>query len=97
LALRRGRRIAGATTVLHVVQREATGAPRFGFVVAKSVGNAVTRNQVKRRLRAAAAETLPSLAGGLDVVVRALPGSGAAAWTTLHAEIIEGVSMGMDS
>lgn len=46
---------------------------RVGFVVSKAVGNAVTRNRVKRRLRHLSrplAETTPS---GILVVVRALP------------------------
>lgn len=32
----------------------ADGSPRLGLVVAKSCGSAVTRNRIKRRLRAAA-------------------------------------------
>jgi ribonuclease P protein component len=34
---------------------------RVGFTVTKKVGNAVVRNRVKRRLRAAAAEVFPRL------------------------------------
>ena len=33
--------------------------PRVGFTVTKKVGNAVVRNRVKRRLRAAVAEVIP--------------------------------------
>lgn len=53
--------------------------PRVGFVVSKAVGNAVTRNRVKRRLRELARAELSAAAGaatpppGTDVVVRALP------------------------
>lgn len=40
----------------------AEGAPpRVGFTVSRKVGGAVVRNRAKRRLRAAAAELLPSL------------------------------------
>ena len=48
-----------------------TGAPvtRFGFVVSKRLGNAVTRNKVKRRLREAARHLAPNLLPGYDVVV----------------------------
>ncbi|MDN5742724.1 MAG: ribonuclease P protein component [Micrococcaceae bacterium] len=59
---------------------------RFGFIVSKAVGNAVTRNLVKRRLRAVAAQELPSLASGYDVVVRALPASAQATWAGLSAD-----------
>lgn len=45
----------------------------FGFIVSKAVGNAVTRNLVKRRLREFAALSLKDHPEGLCVVVRALP------------------------
>ena len=44
-----------------------------GFVVSGAVGNAVTRNRVKRRLRHLAAAQLPDTPAGVDLVVRALP------------------------
>lgn len=43
---------------------------RVGFTVTKKVGNAVVRNRVKRRLRAAAEEVFPRLGrAGTDYVV----------------------------
>jgi len=43
---------------------------RVGFTCSKKVGNSVARNRAKRRLRAAAAELLPSLAQpGFDYVL----------------------------
>lgn len=39
----------------------ATG-PRFGFTVTKKMGNAVVRNRIRRRLRAAVADLAPELA-----------------------------------
>ena len=43
---------------------------RVGFTVTKKVGNAVQRNRVKRRLRAAAAEIFPRIGrAGTDYVV----------------------------
>lgn len=58
-----------------------------GFVVSKSVGNAVTRNRVKRRLRALSAPLLTDLAPGSAVVVRALPASANASFDELSAQL----------
>ncbi len=46
---------------------------RFGFVVSKRVGNAVTRNRVKRRLRAIFHNHLPQIRTGFDIVVICRP------------------------
>jgi ribonuclease P protein component len=49
---------------------EAETEVRVGFTVTRKVGNAVVRNRVKRRLRAAAAEIFPrSGRAGTDYVV----------------------------
>ena len=43
---------------------------RVGFTVSRRVGNAVVRNRVRRRLRAAAEEIMPGFAaGGSDFVI----------------------------
>ncbi len=71
------------------------GAVRFGFIVSKSVGNAVIRNRVRRRLKAIASSLLDSLPPGSDLVVRALPASAQASWVTLNTEISDVVNKGM--
>ena len=86
-AVRSGRRVGAAHTMLHVVAREPGQQTRFGFIVTKAVGGAVTRNLVRRRLRAVCRDILPSVPPGVDVVVRALPGSDRASWDTLHSEV----------
>ena len=66
------------------------GPVRAGFIVSKAVGNAVTRNRVKRRLRAAVAEQLNGPLRGhpaATVVVRALPPSGTADWGSLKKDL----------
>lgn len=59
---------------------------RFGFVVGKTVGNAVVRNRLRRRMRAAAYAQIAGGATGMDIVLRALPG--AAELTVPHLEAL---------
>lgn len=60
------------------------GAIRVGFTVTKKIGNAVCRNRIKRRFRAAAREVFPGLAlPGHDYVLIARPGAAERAWPAL--------------
>ncbi len=85
--VRRGRRVGAANTISYVIDRGDADPVRFGFIVSKSVGNAVARNRVRRRLKAASYEVLERIRPGLDIVVRALPASDGASWVTLRNEI----------
>lgn len=69
--MRRGTRTARPTLVLHARALEAPPS-QVGFVVSRSVGGAVERNRVKRRLRHLVRPLL-SDADPVAVVVRALP------------------------
>ena len=71
--VRGGVRVGRPTLVLHASVRPSGTAPLVGFVVGKTVGNAVTRNRVRRRLRHLAAAELPGTPDSVSVVVRALP------------------------
>jgi ribonuclease P protein component len=75
--IRRGRRAARDGLVVHLRAPDPTEPvahrPRAGFVVPKAVGNAVTRNTVRRRLRHLLRSELDRLDPGTDVVVRVLP------------------------
>ncbi|MCX6395082.1 MAG: ribonuclease P protein component [Propionibacteriales bacterium] len=89
--VRRGRRSGSGLIVLHVVAPNVDKAtslpPRVGFVVAKSVGPAVIRNRVKRRLRHLMRERVSLLPGGSLLVIRALPASAGATSRDLAAEL----------
>ncbi|MDI5964338.1 ribonuclease P protein component [Streptomyces sp. SL13] len=102
-AVRRGRRAGRPLLVVHLRQAaspppagtvttdpHAGGSvtpPRAGFVVSKAVGNAVQRNQVKRRLRHLVRDRLSLLPPGSLVVVRALPGASAADHASLAHDL----------
>lgn len=86
-AVRQGQRAGGRTLVIHLKPRESGEPALVGFVVSKAVGNAVTRNKVKRRLRAILAAHAFELPSGSLVVVRALPASSEADFSTLTRDI----------
>lgn len=72
-AVRTGVRTGRPTLVVHAVTSPAQDDVRVGFVVSKAVGNAVTRNRVKRRLRHLSLQEIPRTPAGTRIVVRALP------------------------
>ena len=57
-----------------------------GFIVSKAVGNAVTRNKTKRRLREIAATAVAQRPEGYSFVVRALPASAGASFAQLRKD-----------
>ena len=56
------------------------------MVVARTVGGAVVRNKVRRRLRGVVLEQRSSLPDGTDVVVRALPPAADADYSGLSSD-----------
>lgn len=76
--MRSGSRTASRTVVVHASTTSSTDPARAGFVVGRSVGPAVTRNRVARRLRHLMAAHLTQLPAGTDVIVRALPAAAGA-------------------
>ena len=85
--VRRGVKCAGAHTIMYVVATDDDRAARFGFIVSKRVGTAVTRNTVRRRLKAACAQALPQTRRGADVVIRALPSAAGADFHSLQTDV----------
>ncbi|KZC95682.1 MULTISPECIES: ribonuclease P protein component [Clavibacter] len=89
--VRRGRRASSGTAVVYATTGSADAPTRFGFIVSKKVGNAVTRNTVRRRLKAVTAGLLTEVPSGSSVVIRVLPGMEQTAWDTLQEEIASAV------
>lgn len=63
----------------------------MGFIVAKSVGNAVDRHRVARRLRHVARAVIGELHPSERIVVRALPTSRDAESEQLGTQLLTGV------
>jgi ribonuclease P protein component len=69
-AAAKGRKAAMPGLVLQALQRADQGPVRLGFTVTKKVGNAVTRNRTRRRLKEAARLELAGCElSGLDLVL----------------------------
>lgn len=62
------------------------GASRLGLSVSRKVGNAVTRNTVRRRLKEIFRSSPAEMPEGLDLVVSARPAASRAAFAELADE-----------
>jgi len=85
--MRLGRKATTEHLVVYLNNSSDSSKPRFGFVVGKTVGNAVERNLVKRRARAAMHERLGKFSSGDSLVIRALPGCAKTSWSEICSEI----------
>ncbi|MGB3333542.1 MAG: ribonuclease P protein component [Mycobacterium sp.] len=65
--------------------------PRVGLIIAKSVGSAVDRHRVARRLRHVVREVLADLEPQEQLVIRALPGSKGATSDALGTQLRAGL------
>lgn len=76
--VKQGLRSAQPDIVLHARRQsddDGPAGPRIGLVIGRSVGSAVDRHRVARRLRHVARKVLPELDAADRLVIRALPGS----------------------
>lgn len=94
--LKRRRRVSSTDIVAHYVcgsldvgngDPTARSHRRMGLAVAKSVGNAVTRNSVKRRFRVLARQYESLLPESCDVVLRAKPSAASARFSALDSQV----------
>ena len=95
LAVRGGVKFSVPAFLIEAKPRKADareGGARFGFTVTKKLGNAVTRNRIRRRLKAAmTAAAVPLARDGFDYVVVAR----AAAFDFPYAKLLEDVARAM--
>jgi ribonuclease P protein component len=84
---RQGAAYRGRLFSVHAFPNEF-GTPRLGLSVSRRVGNAVTRNTVRRRLREVFYSTLPGIPGGVDLVVTARPAAAEASFGELSEEFV---------
>jgi ribonuclease P protein component len=84
-----GVRAAQPDLVVHALRADGSAdtGPRIGLVVGKSIGSAVQRHMVARRLRHVARTVIDELDPGDRVVIRALPSSRHAISARLEQEL----------
>jgi ribonuclease P protein component len=82
---RQGTAYRGRLFSVHAFPNEH-GTPRLGISVSRKVGNAVTRNAVRRRLREVFYSCISELSGNLDLVVSAKPAAAEATFEELREE-----------
>jgi ribonuclease P protein component len=91
---RQGRSVSTRYLTLHWFPRDddPDGDPRLGLAVPKAVGNAVTRNRVKRQLRETWAELGDRIPPGRDYVLAARAGVAEPADARGHQWLVEQVT-----
>src|ERR671912_2430333 len=82
---RQGTAYRGKLISVHAFPNEH-GTPRLGLSVSRKVGNAVTRNAVRRRLREVFQSCVSGLSENLDLVVSARPAAAEATFEELQGE-----------
>lgn len=102
--VRTGYRVGGKHCLAHAVllypetdqkqnvSRETLAAdltPRFGFIITKAVGKAVTRNLVRRRMQSICDEAVREGFNGATVVFRVFPQAAAASYQELRDSVLK--------
>jgi len=79
--------------VVYLNRNSSQDQPKFGVVVSKLVGNAVQRNLVKRRAKAALHNRMDKFKLGDSLVVRALPGLAEIKFDQMNQELDQAITL----
>ncbi|HOA91612.1 MAG: ribonuclease P protein component [Bacillota bacterium] len=82
----KGKYSADRYVVVHFLPNQL-GVSRIGFSVSKKIGKSVTRNLVKRRLRAIMQKLSPKIKQGYDIVISARVGAQEADFDSLEKSL----------
>ena len=93
---RQGTAYKGRLFSVHAFPNEH-GTPRLGLSVSRKVGNAVTRNAVRRRLKEVFHACISEISGDLDLVVSARPAAADAGFEELREEFCESLGKVSDA
>lgn len=86
----RSRRKHGKSTmVVYVFEESERVTPLVGFVVSKSVGNAVVRNKVKRKMRNIVRTHLNELPPAIKMVIRLSPRATTKTYVELERDFLK--------
>ena len=90
---RQGRSVSTRSLTLHWFARpeDADGDARLGLAIPRAVGSAVSRNRLKRQLRAVWVELAADVPAGRDYVLAARPGLAEASESRGHEWLVEQV------
>jgi ribonuclease P protein component len=87
--VKHGKRAVQPDMVIYM--RHATGDPKLGLIVSRSVGSAAQRHGLSRRLRHVARDVMAGLNRSEHVVIRALPSGREATSSRLGEQLRAGL------
>jgi ribonuclease P protein component len=89
-AYARGKRISSASFTI-ITCSAGQEVPRLGVTIPRSVGGAVVRNAVRRRLREAFRKNREAICAPLDIVIHVRPAAAGSRFADLEAEFLRAV------
>lgn len=86
--IRRGVSAGRGGVVVHGMVRDDDGGARVAFAISRTVGSAVVRNKVRRRMRGVVIEQREMLPTATDLVLRARPSAPTRSYSELRRDVV---------